>query len=1547
MSVKKAKLLLAVESLSPEQLHSGEALSPVQKTNWALCALCQEEKKENLMKNTENGYKTLSINLPELHKYHALPLNINIDRLDDGSGIEQTLTKNNARWHKTCSKYVSKLHVQRAQKRKHEVFKENTENAQSADSLPLSPVKTRRCLNFRPEKLKETCLICDETDEKEPLINATTKCINNTYVTSANILGDRKLQVKLASGDMVAIEAKYHKSCDTKQRNKMRAVKSNILKEKLTGLEPMSITCEEIAFSQLLTYIEDCRKDPSLNPVFILSDLKKTYLKRLAQLKRVDIESLNENSTRFKNRLMEYIPDLRESHQTNKQIYLMFRKGVSSAMDTAVVADGFENAINLVKSVENVRKDIFQTYFSSGDVFQNSSQRHVVPESLLTLIKMLLYGSNIENQSECNESKDRKVTSLCELLYFNAIKNDKPIKDSGSSRHNIDKETPTAIYVAMLIHAKTRSKDIIDKLHNLGLCISYKRLMEIQNKIANSVCTKYLHDEVVCPPQLSNAVFTCSAVDNIDHNPSSTTAVDSFHGTAISLVQFPNEDIPVEESIRLSQDSDIKSNIVSLPQNYTEIPPVPAVKETLVPTKSGTFIVEQNIIKIHMDVEKKWLSHVAQKIKDETLNENDYVSWAAYHAEKQISQKIIPSTVALLPLFREPAHTASMMAHSMKIVIDSIRKLNPAQIPVITADQPLYAICKQLQYTSPETFGEDKILIMMGGLHIEMNILKLLGDWLRDSGWVTSLIQAEITTSGRAESMLSASHVTRTRYAHQVTAACLKLLQDIAHQQYLSSEIDKDNKMTFDIWHEKMCKKEPQFKYWDTTLRLELIMLQFIRSIRTRSFKVYVDCLRQIAPWLFALDHINYARWLPVHISDMINLSKTHPGIYTEFMKGNFAVQKTNKVFSAMAIDQSHEQMNKLLKGDGGVTGLTENPTALQRFLIAGPEICRIINDYEERFTNLVSMKSNLHHEQNPTTQCNFIKDVKSMVSTIQDMGNPFASDDGYLVVLDTKAIMSEDIVETVKTIEEKGEKQYISFLNTHLIAQNNVPLNRKIKLNKYPLFGRVTIKKISNQQQENKLLRNDCALLSKYIIVSQSRDPDQEELFTHENSSFPPALSEFGSLKFGKKSDLLVDLEKYSTQSPNELSVEAKVFDGAVLVHMLEPNDCKTFEEYALKVFVPYIMNQLSKVQRADVIWDRYKADSIKKIVREKRMGSNPVMRQKVLPNSPIPSNKWGNFLCVDDNKAQLFLLLSKYLQTCDTKETTLVTTYDEKVLVAGHKALNDVDSIQPCSHEEADTRIILHVAHCARQGYKKIAIKTTDTDVVVLAVSHFQEFNIEELWICFGTGKHFRNIPAHVISDALKEKARALMLFHALTGCDTVSFFKGKGKKSAWLAWNEYPSVTNTFLTLLDEPSEISSDLLSDVEQFVVKMYSKNCDSSSVNEARKELFASKKGLLNIPPTKGALLQHLKRAVFQASYIWAKSLDPTQNLPSPEQWGYKQTHNGWVPHWTDLPQFTSSSNYLTKCGCNKGCNYRCKCRKINLKCTKLCKCKGNCSTKS
>ena len=74
------------------------------------------------------------------------------------------------------------------------------------------------------------------------------------------------------------------------------------------------------------------------------------------------------------------------------------------------------------------------------------------------------------------------------------------------------------------------------------------------------------------------------------------------------------------------------------------------------------------------------------------------------------------------------------------------------------------------------------------------------------------------------------------------------------------------------------------------------------------------------------------------------------------------------------------------------------------------------------------------------------------------------------------------------------------------------------------------------------------------------------------------------------------------------------------------------------------------------------------------------------------------------------------------------------------------EVSSISPCTHEEADTRCILRVLSCVQEGHTQVVVRTVDTDVVVLTTSVFsrlRNFGIEELWISFGAGKHFRHIP------------------------------------------------------------------------------------------------------------------------------------------------------------------------------------------------------------
>ena len=64
------------------------------------------------------------------------------------------------------------------------------------------------------------------------------------------------------------------------------------------------------------------------------------------------------------------------------------------------------------------------------------------------------------------------------------------------------------------------------------------------------------------------------------------------------------------------------------------------------------------------------------------------------------------------------------------------------------------------------------------------------------------------------------------------------------------------------------------------------------------------------------------------------------------------------------------------------------------------------------------------------------------------------------------------------------------------------------------------------------------------------------------------------------------------------------------------------------------------------------------------------------------------------------------------------------------------------PCTHEEADTRVFLHVAAATSAGHRRVIVRTSDSDVVVLGVSSFVALGqrIDELWIAFGMKRHFR---------------------------------------------------------------------------------------------------------------------------------------------------------------------------------------------------------------
>ena len=125
--------------------------------------------------------------------------------------------------------------------------------------------------------------------------------------------------------------------------------------------------------------------------------------------------------------------------------------------------------------------------------------------------------------------------------------------------------------------------------------------------------------------------------------------------------------------------------------------------------------------------------------------------------------------------------------------------------------------------------------------------------------------------------------------------------------------------MSVEDWRTARAAACPHFKFWSIILQLELSVLIYVRATQEGNFLLYIEALTEIIPWFFALDHTHYAKWIPVHLRDMASLREHHPAIYAEFLKGNFATKGSRRAFSAIAIDQAHEQNNASVKGDGGL----------------------------------------------------------------------------------------------------------------------------------------------------------------------------------------------------------------------------------------------------------------------------------------------------------------------------------------------------------------------------------------------------------------------------------------------------------------------------------------------------------------------------------------------------------------------------------------------------------------------------------------------------
>ena len=127
---------------------------------------------------------------------------------------------------------------------------------------------------------------------------------------------------------------------------------------------------------------------------------------------------------------------------------------------------------------------------------------------------------------------------------------------------------------------------------------------------------------------------------------------------------------------------------------------------------------------------------------------------------------------------------------------------------------------------------------MFGGLHIELASLGSIGTLLQDSDWTSAICESNVASSGTAVYFLTASSITRTRQANQITACSLHNLIKKAYQDYCTDE-PGSLPLGLEDWCVQRRRASLQFQFWNMVSDMELAIFPLIRSFREGHFELY------------------------------------------------------------------------------------------------------------------------------------------------------------------------------------------------------------------------------------------------------------------------------------------------------------------------------------------------------------------------------------------------------------------------------------------------------------------------------------------------------------------------------------------------------------------------------------------------------------------------------------------------------------------------------------------------------------------------------------
>ncbi|KAL2094651.1 hypothetical protein ACEWY4_009370 [Coilia grayii] len=1050
------------------------------------CIICQKTKKDIIYKGTAQGLQSLKASAEERQTFQD---EANID------AIHRILTRRTGDegevyWHKGCfATFTDKGKIQRLNK-----------SSRSTTTTPQTNPTLRSRLSSTDWK---RCLFCQdgEKSKKETLCSVMTFKVSQQIIDGAKC--DHTLSVRVAGiSDLIAAEAKYHPNCYKKFLRRVSQSRGEAKDEK--GRILMWLT-------------NDLRKSAANGHILELKEVFSHYCSLAGEVGVEIPPSFLSRISTFKEYIEPHITDIyefikpRNEEITGRQTVLLptgfahvpvselLIKRTDSEPDEYPIPvyrpEVEDDFLAMVHVALQLRSDILALPPHKGLNVSKEDAIAYIPEKLYMFVRLLIGGQTLlekesdesegvemdddissedeENDGNCSadEADDDRAAEELKKLAGHQKKHEQHVETrvmsvaqdlvyivSGGKNW-----TPKHIGLAASLHQATRSKQLVKMFHNAGHIISYRDILRIDTALAtHTLSTMDKETGAIIPANLVQGRFIHFSADNIDINEGTLDGQNTFHATQYAAWQRGPISVDPLENVSPTQQVTLK-----VPEEMNIILPL-YIREGIVEPDLNEKVCEQWFQETLSDcppaikaVAKDRAFHMKRQAQ------NPKPGWTRCNEEHSYTNPEI-SLVGYMPIIPAPAHDINTMNTVVRRIMQVAKSFNQSYA-VLTVDQALFPLLMELKWIVPEY--KDSLIPRLGGLHISLNFLKVLGKHMQDSGLAEIWKESGLFGPGTVHHVLDGKDYNKGVRAHKITVQALWQLLLPEFQVYLE-EHNGNLKQSLETYtksdvkedFEKMCdmlssdtynalqsafislKKEanPNFQFWWQYTEMVQILLLFIRSQREGNWGLHLYAFQEMLPYFHRYDHTNYARWGPVYLAQMKQLPAE---VQDEFDSGNWVVKGSSRRFNQVDPDQAQEWMNGVGKKSGGIIGITKTPSALFRWTLSYSLRTHIAAQTREMY-HLGIYDEMAHNESNASRRLQDHADEKNIMELLQKSAvfsdsqqGPFSD---MLQNIVTKDIATAEIQDSLLNAFSLGQEKLITFVKQRLMQPKNDDQHKK-----------------------------------------------------------------------------------------------------------------------------------------------------------------------------------------------------------------------------------------------------------------------------------------------------------------------------------------------------------------------------------------------------------------------------------------------------------------------------------------------------------------------